>query len=44
MAKKVKFETKGVGEALFDAVSAGKITTEEYKVAIKGINIIRKVL
>ena len=42
--KKPKFEMCGIGEALFDAVSCGKITTEEYKTAIKGINIIKKLL
>ena len=44
MANKIKFETCGIGEALFNAVSCGKITTEQYKTAIKGINIIKKVL
>ena len=44
MAKKPKFEISGIGDALFNAVSEGKITTDEYKTAIKGINIIRKVL
>lgn len=44
MAKKPKFIIEGIGTALFDAVSCGKITTEEYKTAIKGINIIKKLL
>ena len=44
MTKKPKFETADIGSALFDAVSSGKITTEEYKTAIKGLNIIKKVL
>jgi len=42
--KKAKFDTAGIGTALFDAVSSGKITTEEYKTAIKGLNIVKKVI
>jgi hypothetical protein len=41
---KPKFEIAGIGEALFEGVSSGKITTEEYKIAIKGLNIIKKIL
>lgn len=42
--RKPKFEMKGVGEALFEAVSSGKITSAEYSTAIKGIKVIKKVL
>lgn len=42
--KKPKFNTAGIGEALFEGVSSGKITMTDYKTALKGLNIIKKVL
>ena len=33
-----------ISEALFDAVSEGKITTQEYKTACDGLRIINKVI
>ena len=35
---------KIIGNALYKAVSSGKITVEEYKKAVEGIKIIKKVL
>lgn len=42
--KKPVFKTAGIGEMLFEAVSSGKITTTDYKTAIKGLNIIQNLL
>ena len=33
-----------ISELLFDAVSTGKITTAEFKNAVKGLDVIMKVL
>lgn len=38
----MKLSDKGLGEKLFNAVSEGKITTEEYSTVIKAIKIIEK--
>ena len=42
MTKKIDVTT--VGEALFEGVNSGKITMKEYKTAIEGWKIIKKVL
>lgn len=42
MSKKV--DVTVVGEALFEGVNSGKITIKEYKTAIEGWKIIKKVL
>ena len=33
---------KEIANKLFEAVSSGKITTEEYKIVIEGLKIIKK--
>lgn len=42
MAKKI--DVAIVGDALFEGVNSGKITMKEYKVAIEGWKVIKKVL
>ena len=42
MTKKIDATT--VGDALFEAVNSGKITMKEYKTAIEGWKIIKKVI
>lgn len=50
MAKKIEFHLGAISEALFDAVSSGnavssgKITSQEYDTACKGLRIINKVV
>ena len=39
-----KIDATTVGEALFEGVNSGKITMKEYKTAIEGWKIIKKVL
>ena len=37
-------DTTKIADALFEAVSSGKITTAEYKTACNGLKIINKVI
>lgn len=39
-----KIDVAMVGDALFEGVNSGKITMKEYKTAIEGWKIIKKVL
>ena len=39
-----KIDAAMVGDALFEGVNSGKITMKEYKTAIEGWKIIKKVL
>ena len=39
-----KIDAAIVGEALFEGVNSGKITMKEYKTAVEGWKIIKKVL
>ena len=39
-----KIDATMVGDALFDAVNSSKITMREYKTAIEGWKVIKKVL
>ena len=39
-----KIDVSRVGEALFDGVNSGKITMKEYKTAVAGWKVIKKVL
>jgi hypothetical protein len=41
---KATIDTTNIGDKLFDAVSNGKISTSEYKTAVAGWKIIKKVL
>ena len=43
MASK-KIDVTIIGDALFEGVNSGKITMKEYKAAIEGWKIIKKVL
>lgn len=42
MAKKI--DVTIVGDALFEGVNSGKITMKEYKTAIEGWKVIKKVI
>lgn len=44
MAKKIEFHLGAISEALFEAVSSGKITSQEYDTVCKGLRIINKVV
>ena len=44
MVDKKKIDVTIVGDALFEAVNSGKITMKEYKAAVEGWKIIKKVL
>lgn len=39
-----KIDVNMVGDALFEGVNSGKITMKEYKAAIEGWKVIKKVL